>query len=114
MENDLLNRTFLFGVAVIKFLRTLPDTSDLKIIKYQLVKAATSIGANYEEAQAGSSKADFINKVNIALKEARETNYWLRMLAELEGESVTLLPMIKESNEIKNILGAIVKNAREY
>ncbi|MFV0176256.1 four helix bundle protein [Empedobacter falsenii] len=112
MENDLLNRTFLFGVAVIKFLRTLPDTSDLKIIKYQLVKAATSIGANYEEAQAGSSKADFINKVNIALKEARETNYWLRMLAELEGESVTLLPMIKESNEIKNILGAIVKNAR--
>jgi len=112
MENDLLNRTFLFGVAVIKFLRTLPDSSDLKIIKYQLVKAATSIGANYEEAQAGSSKADFINKVNIALKEARETNYWLRMLAELEGESVTLLPMIKESNEIKNILGAIVKNAR--
>lgn len=112
MENDLLNRTYLFGVAVIKFLRTLPDTSDLKIIKYQLVKAATSIGANYEEAQAGSSKADFINKVNIALKEARETNYWLRMLAELEGESVTLIPLIKESNEIKNILGAIVKNAR--
>lgn len=59
MENDLLNRTFLFGVGVIKFLRTLPDTSDLKIIKYQLVKAATSIGANYEEAQAGSSKARF-------------------------------------------------------
>lgn len=54
MENNLLNRTFLFGVAVIKFLRTLPSTSDLKIIKYQLVKAATSIGANYEEAQAGS------------------------------------------------------------
>ncbi len=111
-ENDLLNRTFLFGVLIIKFLRTLPDTSDLKVIKYQLIKAATSIGANYEEAQAGSSKADFINKVNIALKEARETNYWLRMLAELDGESVTLLPMIKESNEIKNILGAIVKNAR--
>ena len=67
MENDLLNRTFLFGVAVIKFLITLPDTSDLKIIKYQLVKAAISIGVNYEEAQEGSSKADFINKVNIAL-----------------------------------------------
>lgn len=82
-ENDLLNRTFLFGVLIIRFLRTLPDTSDLKVIKYQLIKAATSIGANYEEAQAGSSKADFTNKVNIALKEARETNYWLRMLAEL-------------------------------
>nr|WP_317632736.1 four helix bundle protein [uncultured Flavobacterium sp.] len=112
-ENDLLKRTFFFGVTVIKYLRTLPETSDLKVIKYQLIKAATSIGANYEEAQAGSSKADFTNKVNIALKEARETNYWLRMLAELEGESTVLIPIIKESNEIKNILGAIVKNARE-
>lgn len=112
MENDLLNRTFLFGVAVIKFLRTLPDTNDLKIIKYQLVKAAISIGANYEEAQAGSSKADFINKVNISLKEARETSYWLRMIAALEDEKEELLHLIKESNEIKNILGTIVKNAR--
>ncbi|MFV0180245.1 four helix bundle protein [Empedobacter falsenii] len=112
MENDLLNRTFLFGVAVIKFLRTLPDTSDLKIIKYQLVKAATSIGANYEEAQAGSSKADFINKVNISLKEAREANYWLRLIEALEKESFELTVIINESKEIKNILGAIVKNAR--
>ena len=112
-ENDLLKRTFEFGVLVIKFLRTLPDTSDLKIIKYQLVKAVTSVGANYEEAQAGSSKADFINKVNISLKEARETNYWLRMLAALEVESIDLLELINESKEIKNILGAIVKNARE-
>ncbi|WP_407405491.1 four helix bundle protein [Chryseobacterium sp.] len=112
-ENDLLKRTFDFGVTVIKYLRTLPDTSDLKIIKYQLVKAVTSIGANYEEAQAGSSKADFINKVNIALKEARETNYWLRMIEALEDEKSGLLLLIKESNELKNILGTIVKNARE-
>ena len=112
MKNDLLNRTFLFDVAVIKFLRTLPDTSDLKIIKYQLVKAATSIGANYEEAQAGSSKADFVNKVNISLKEAREANYWLRLIEELEKESFELTVIINESKEIKNILGAIVKNAR--
>ncbi len=112
MENDLLNRTFLFDLAVIKFLRTLPDTSDLKIIKYQLVKAATSIGANYEEAQAGSSKADFINKVDISLKEARESNYWLRLIEALEKESFELTVIINESKEIKNILGAIVKNAR--
>ena len=97
MKNDLLNRTFLFDVAVIKFLRTLPDTSDLKIIKYQLVKAATSIGANYEEAQAGSSKADFINKVDISLKEARESNYWLRLIEALEKESFELTVIINES-----------------
>lgn len=112
-ENDLLYRTFNFGVTVIKYLRTLPETSDLKVIKYQLIKSVTSIGANYEEAQAGSSKADFVNKVNISLKEARESNYWLRMLAILEGESNELVMLVNESKEIKNILGAIVKNARE-
>jgi len=84
----------------------------LKIIKYQLVKAATSIGANYEEAQAGSSKANFINKVDISLKEARESNYWLRLIEALEKESFELTVIINESKEIKNILGAIVKNAR--
>lgn len=112
-ENDLLKRTFDFGVNVIIYLRLLPETSELKVIKYQLIKASTSIGANYEEAQAGSSKADFINKVNIALKEARESNYWLRLLAVLEGEKDELLLLMRESNELKNILGAIVKNARE-
>lgn len=112
-ENELLSRTFLFGVSVIKLLRTLPDTADLKIIKYQLVKSATSVGANYEEAQAGSSKADFVNKVNISLKEARETNYWLRMLVAIEGEKEGFLEIVQESKEIKNILGAIVKKARE-
>ncbi|WP_291122095.1 four helix bundle protein [Empedobacter sp. UBA7620] len=84
----------------------------MKIIKYQLVKAATSIGANYEEAQAGSSKANFINKVDISLKEARESNYWLRLIEALEKESFELTVIINESKEIKNILGAIVKNAR--
>lgn len=112
-ENDLLKRTFDFGVNVLLYLRLLPETSELKVIKYQLIKASTSIGANYEEAQAGSSKADFIHKVNIALKEARESNYWLRMLVALEGEKDDLLLLIRESNELKNILGAIVKNARE-
>lgn len=112
-ENDLLKRTFDFGINVILCLRLLPETSEIKVIKYQLIKASTSIGANYEEAQAGSSKADFIHKVNIALKEARESNYWLRMLAALEGEKDELLILMKESNELKNILGSIVKNARE-
>ena len=112
-ENDLLNRTFNFGITVIKYLRTLPDNQELRVIKYQLIKSATSVGANYEEAQAGSSKADFVNKVNISLKEARESNYWLRMLVALEGESNELGMLVNESKEIKNILGAIVKNARE-
>ncbi|UGS24918.1 four helix bundle protein [Flavobacterium channae] len=67
------------------------------------------MGANYEESQAGSSKADFTNKVKIALREARETNYWLRVLKELnENSDESLEMLIKESQELKNILGAIV------
>lgn len=108
-ENDLLKRTFNFGISCLKFLRKLESNPENNLIRFQLGKSCTSVGANYEESQAGSSKADFINKVKIALREARETNYWLRILKELNDnndESLELL--IKESQELKNILGAIV------
>jgi four helix bundle protein len=108
-ENDLLKRTFNFGISCLKFLRKLESNPENNLIRFQLGKSCTSIGANYEESQAGSSKADFTNKVKIALREARETNYWLRILKELNDnndESLELL--IKESQELKNILGAIV------
>ncbi len=58
-QNDLLTRTFLFGVNCLKFLRILTNDPESKLIRFQLGKSATSIGANYEESQAGSSKADF-------------------------------------------------------
>ena len=108
-ENDLLKRTFNFGISCLKFLRKLESNPENNLIRFQLGKSCTSVGANYEESQAGSSKADFTNKVKIALREARETNYWLRILKELNDnndESLELL--IKESQELKNILGAIV------
>ena len=108
-ENDLLKRTFNFGISCLKFLRKLESNPENNLIRFQLGKSCTSVGANYEESQAGSSKADFTNKVKIALREARETNKWLRVLKELNDsndESLELL--IKESQELKNILGAIV------
>jgi four helix bundle protein len=108
-ENDLLKRTFDFGVACLKYLRKLEHNSENNLIRFQLGKSCTSVGANYEESQAGSSKADFINKVKIALREARESNYWLRILKELsENEDEQLEILIQESKGIKNILGAIV------
>ena len=76
-ENDLLKRTFNFGISCLKFLRKLESNPENNLIRFQLGKSCTSIGANYEESQAGSSKADFTNKVKIALREARETNYYL-------------------------------------
>lgn len=112
-ENDLLLRTFTFGVSCLKFLRKLPNDSESKLIRFQLGKSATSIGANYEESQAGSSKADFKNKVKIALREARESNYWLRVLKDLDRfDTDEFNNLLKESNELKNILAAIVNNTK--
>ena len=99
-----------FSINVILFLRKIPNFQEFKIIKYQLIKSSTSAGANYEEAQGASSRADFTNKVRISLKEMRESNYWLKVLLgindkdELKKENTTL---IKESQELKNILGSI-------
>jgi four helix bundle protein len=108
-ENDLLERTFRFAVDCILFLRSLPNSSEYSVIKYQLTKSATSTGANYEESQAGSSRADFKNKVRISLREARESNYWLRILNAIHNQQHPELDrLIKESSEIKNILGSIV------
>jgi four helix bundle protein len=91
----------------------LSTSPEYSIIKYQLTKSATSSGANYEEAQAGSSKADFINKVRISLREMRESNYWLRILKGIELEPNQELDfLIQESKELKLILGSIVQKAR--
>lgn len=107
-ENDLLERTFVYGVRVIKFLRTLPDDGELGPVKYQLIKSATSVGANYEEAQGASSSRDFLHKLRIVLKESRESNYWLRLIKALDHESEELNLLIQESKELKNIFGSIV------
>lgn len=106
---------FDFAVRVIKFIRTLPATTEYSVINNQLSKSATSAGANYEESQAGSSKADFTNKVRIALCEMRESNYWLRIIKGIEIDTTNtaeLIYLIQESKELKLILGSIVIKSR--
>lgn len=115
MGSDVNERLFGFAVRSLKFMKSLPETSEYKVIKYQLAKSSTSSGANYEESQAGSSRADFCNKVRISLREMRESNYWLRIVGGInENDSLNdeLLWLIKESGELKNILGAIVQKTR--
>lgn len=112
-ENDLSKRLFKFAVDVIMYLRTLPDTFEFNVIKYQLTKSSTSSGSNYEEAQAGSSRADFNNKSRISLREMRESNYWLRIIKNItDKKDETLEYLINESSEIKSILGTIVNKTR--
>lgn len=75
MNENLNERLFTFTLNVLKFLPNLPKTPEMNVVRNQLAKSSASLGANYEEAQAGSSKPDFNNKVRISLREMRESNY---------------------------------------
>ncbi|HLD28766.1 MAG TPA: four helix bundle protein [bacterium] len=112
--NDLQNRLFNFGAEVLKYLKGLPNTPENRIIRDQLGRSATSPGASYEEAQAGCSPADFHNKINICLKEMRESNYWLRMLNAVNGTDSDLGFFIAESGELMKILGSISAKTQNH
>ena len=115
-SQELLDRTFVFGVSILKLLTTLPSNETLRVPKYQLAKSSTSVGANYEEAQGAESKEDFAHKVGISLKEVRESHYWLRVLRALvsDGEKQKSLDkFISEATELKNIFSSIRITARK-
>jgi four helix bundle protein len=110
----LRERIYQFVIRVVNLVKELPNTLLGNRIGGQLLDAATSVGANFEEACAAFSKADFTYKISISRKEAFETNYWLRVVRDSK-----LLPqkrmgaIIQESEEIKKILSSSVKTARE-
>ncbi len=104
------DRTFQFAIRMVKLCQHLEESSGVaRTIGKQLLRSGTSIGANVQEGQAGQSKADFISKNYIALKEARETLYWLKLLAatEILPES-RFTPIAQEAEEITRILGSII------
>jgi four helix bundle protein len=107
MDRDLNDRLFNFAVKVIKYCREMNRAKDHDVIQYQLIKASTSSGANYEEAQSASSKPDFKHKIDISLREMRESNYWLKIIKAIDGIDDRLSYLIDESEELKKILGSI-------
>jgi len=81
MEKDITSRSFDFAVRIVKLCKHMEETPGVsRTLANQLLRSGTSIGANVEEAQGGQSKADFISKLSIANKEARETLYWIKLL----------------------------------
>jgi four helix bundle protein len=115
MKNQLLSsRLITFSKNVIIVLRGINNSLETVIIKKQLIRSATSVGANYEEAQGATSKADFHNKIRISLKEIRESNYWLKLLKYIcsTSKDVSLDDLIDESEQIKKILGTIAKKTK--
>lgn len=78
-----------------------------KIILHQLLKSTTSVGANYQEAQGAVSKADFVKKVGIALKEIRETKYWIKIILAISEKNEEWIALQTEAMELKNIVATI-------
>lgn len=111
---DIEERTFNFGVRIIKLCQFLERKSWVNsTLGRQILRSGTSIGSNVEEAQAAESRADFASKNSIALKEARETHYRLRLLGATDIVTPSRLqPLLDEALELKRILGAIVVSAR--
>ena len=113
MDNTIEKKSFQFAVRTVKLCRHLRDNKKELILSKQLLRAGTSIGANIAEAQQAQSRADFISKLCIALKEAVETNYWLRLLrasdylSEKEYSSI-----ITDCTELEKLLTSIIKSTK--
>ena len=115
VKKDLPERTFEFARRIVMLCRGLdqvPGTS--RRLANQLLRSGTSIGANVEEVQGSQSRADFVAKCSIACKEARETNYWLRLLAASEiVPEAKLKDLLDESHQLIAILTSIIKTTRK-
>lgn len=110
---DIRERSLQFAVGVIRAVRHLPNDAATRVVALQLVKSATSIGANMEEADGAESRRDFIHKVSIARKEARETRYWLRIIRASFADDDGWTVLQRESEEIVRILSAIIHSAQK-
>jgi four helix bundle protein len=107
---DLVKRTSNFGVETIKFVKGIRQTNINKSIINQLIRSATSIGANYMEADCAESKRDFRHKIGICKKESKETTHWLHMLATANPELEEICRKHwKEAHELTLIFSAINK-----
>ncbi len=113
-NNIIQNKSFAFALKIINTYKFLIREKKEFILSKQLLKSGTSIGANIEESIGGQSKADFISKISIAYKEARETLYWLKLLAASDFISTEMSnELINDAQEICRIIGKIQITAKQ-
>lgn len=111
---DLEERTAKFGESVIQFCKSAISNEITRPLLTQLIRAATSIGANYLEAEDSESKKDFIHKISICKKESKETKHWLRMVATAQSDKKEEARKLwQETQELNLIFAAIVRNKQE-
>ncbi len=111
---DLEERTFQFSKNVRLFIRTLPKTIANIEDERQVIRASGSVGANYREANEALSKKDFVMRIKISRKEAKESSYWLRLINETNNlkNAGDALYLIQEANELKKIFSAILEKSK--
>ena len=113
MKYELEERVEKFGESIIEMSKKVKINSITKSIVEQLVCSGTSVGANYFEANGASSKKDFINKVYISKKEAKETQHWLRMISKADQSIIEEVRMLyKETQELAMIFSTIITNTK--
>src|SRR5262245_16152302 len=110
---DIHERTFSFGLRVLRVVDALPRSVSGRVLAQQLARSGTSVGANVEEAQGSHSRAEFARRMNIARSEARESRYWLRLAGGHKLlPAARLGPLCREAEELIRILTVIVKRTR--
>ena len=114
MNRIVQDKSFCFAIRVVKLCKILREEQKEYIMTKQLLRSGTSIGANIAEAQQAQSKSDFVHKMSIALKEASETNYWIRLLHETDYlNDKAMESMIQDCSELEKMLTVIIKSAKE-
>jgi len=112
-ENLIKDKSFQFAIDIVSLYKYLEDDKKEFVMSKQLLKSGTSIGANVREAEFAQSKADFISKMSISLKEANETDYWLELLFKTNFiDEITFKEYQIKSSEILRLLVSIVKSAK--
>jgi four helix bundle protein len=113
MENIIEKKSFDFAIRIVRLYRYLCEKKKEFVLSKQLLRSGTSIGANVAEAQQAQSKADFVSKISIALKETTETKYWLRLLNATNYLSdVEIKTILADCVEIEKILTSIIKSSK--
>ena len=113
MNNIIETKSFNFAIQIVKLYKYLYYSKKEYVLSKQLLRAGTSIGANVAEAEQAQSKADFISKISIALKEATETDYWIRLLNATDYLSnYEIKTILANCNELERVLTAIIKSSK--
>ena len=114
MDNVIQEKSFRFAVRIVKLCKYIQTKQNEYVLTKQLLRCGTSIGANVAESQQAQSKPDFISKLNIALKESYETDYWLRLMCETQYISQDeFWSIITDCREIEKLLISIIKSSKE-